>query len=406
MAARYSHSRLEKYFNCPLSYKFRYVDKIKSDVKGIEAFMGSMVHEVLEKIYKDKTMGKENTLEKLLAYYDEVWDKNYDDKIQIVKKEYTADDYRAVGRQALVDYFNRYHPFNDGKTLGLEKMISIDLKGDNRYRLVGYVDRITIKDDGRYEIHDYKTSNSMPTQDKIDNDSQLALYQLAIEQMWPDAKEIDLIWHYLRFDKELVSKRNREDIEKLKTTLIKKIDEVEKSVEEKKFEPIESALCNWCDYQALCPKRKHLVKVEGLPVNELLKEDGVTLVNKYAKAKNELKAYKEEKEAEVAKLEEAIVALAKREGFDVIIGSDHQVKVNFTQKEGWPTKTKDPQQRKALEDLIQKLELFDKVAELSTTKLSLLLEDGILGEKQKAQLMKFSIVEEKPRISLSKLKKE
>jgi ATP-dependent helicase/DNAse subunit B len=29
--------------------------------------------------------------------------------------------------------------------------------------------------------------------------------------------------------------------------------------------PHESALCNWCPYWDLCPVKKHLVKVEGLP---------------------------------------------------------------------------------------------------------------------------------------------
>ena len=34
---------------------------------------------------------------------------------------------------------------------------------------------------------------------------------------------------------------------------------------EREFAPHESALCNWCPYWDLCPVKKHLVKVEGLP---------------------------------------------------------------------------------------------------------------------------------------------
>jgi len=41
-----------------------------------------------------------------------------------------------------------------------------------------------------FEIHDYKTSRSLPTQHKLDNDRQLALYELAIRKKWPDAKNI------------------------------------------------------------------------------------------------------------------------------------------------------------------------------------------------------------------------
>ena len=36
--AVYSHSRLSTFETCPLQYKLRYVDKIKKEEEGIEAF--------------------------------------------------------------------------------------------------------------------------------------------------------------------------------------------------------------------------------------------------------------------------------------------------------------------------------------------------------------------------------
>ncbi|GAI32254.1 unnamed protein product [marine sediment metagenome] len=51
--AYYSHSRLETFQNCPLKCKLNYIDKIKREEEGIEAFLGSRFHEVMEKIYKD-----------------------------------------------------------------------------------------------------------------------------------------------------------------------------------------------------------------------------------------------------------------------------------------------------------------------------------------------------------------
>ncbi|MDP2766040.1 MAG: PD-(D/E)XK nuclease family protein [Candidatus Methanoperedens sp.] len=66
----YSHSRLSAFENCPLQYRLRYVDKIKPDeALTIEAFMGSRVHEALEKLYKDLRLSKTNTLEELLSFY-------------------------------------------------------------------------------------------------------------------------------------------------------------------------------------------------------------------------------------------------------------------------------------------------------------------------------------------------
>jgi len=37
---------------------------------------------------------------------------------------------------------------------------------------------------GEYEIHDYKTANSLPRQEDIDNDRQLALYAIAIKELF------------------------------------------------------------------------------------------------------------------------------------------------------------------------------------------------------------------------------
>ena len=57
MMAIYSHSRLEAFKSCPLKYKFNYIDKIKREEEGIEAFLGSRFHKVMEKIYKDLKQG-------------------------------------------------------------------------------------------------------------------------------------------------------------------------------------------------------------------------------------------------------------------------------------------------------------------------------------------------------------
>lgn len=54
----YSHSRLETFENCKLKFKYKYLDKIIPEIpKGIEAHLGTMVHETLEWLYK-KVMEK------------------------------------------------------------------------------------------------------------------------------------------------------------------------------------------------------------------------------------------------------------------------------------------------------------------------------------------------------------
>ena len=68
----YSHSRLSTFENCPLQFKFQYIDKIKRYEAGIEAFVGLRFHKTMEKLYGELKF-KVNTLKELLDYYEEQW---------------------------------------------------------------------------------------------------------------------------------------------------------------------------------------------------------------------------------------------------------------------------------------------------------------------------------------------
>jgi len=64
----YSHSQLSTYETCPHQYRLAYIEKIKTETEGIEAFMGSRVHDTLEKLYRDLKVTRLNTLEELLSF--------------------------------------------------------------------------------------------------------------------------------------------------------------------------------------------------------------------------------------------------------------------------------------------------------------------------------------------------
>ena len=71
----YSHSRLTTFENCPYKYKLKFIDRVETeDFETVEAFLGSRVHDALEKLYRDLLNGKELSLGDLLEYYEKVWD--------------------------------------------------------------------------------------------------------------------------------------------------------------------------------------------------------------------------------------------------------------------------------------------------------------------------------------------
>ena len=395
----YSHSQLSTYENCPHQYKLAYIEKIEAETEGIEAFMGSRVHDVLEKLYRDLKVAKLNSLEDLLNFYPQNWEKNWNEMIQITRKEYRAEDYQRLGEKCISDYYKRYYPFDQGRTLGLEEYITFPLEEEGNYWIRGYIDRLSLLDHSILKIHDYKTSNRLPTQEDVNSDRQLAFYQIGVQGKWKDIKEIRLIWHYLSFDAEIQSSRTPEQLHQVRKEAIELIHRIEA---DRNFIPKESPLCNWCNYQGLCPKRKHLVAVESLPLNEYLNEEGVTLVNRYIELKEKKRLWDEEIDAELAKIEEALYAYAQREKVEAIFGSDHVAKIKIETKEKYPLKG-DPR-RRTLDEVIKRAGKWMDVSDLNPWMLARVIErsnwDPFLIKKVK----EFSTLEEIRSITTSKLK--
>jgi putative RecB family exonuclease len=395
----YSHSQLSTYETCPQQYKLAYIDKIEVETEGIEAFMGSRVHDTLEKLYRDLKVTKLNTLEELLDFYRQSWEKNWNDMIQIVRKDYSVEDYRRLGEKCITDYYKRYTPFDQGRTLGLEENIYFPLEEEKGYWIRGFIDRLTLVDSSILEIHDYKTSSRLPTQEDINSDRQLAFYQMGVADKWQGIKEVRLIWHYLTFDTEIHSSRTPGQLHQLRQATLELIRRIET---DKQFLPKEGPLCDWCDYQGFCPKRKHLIAVGSLPPNEYLNEEGVVLVNQYVELKERKRLLNEEADAELAKIEEALYAYAQREELEAIYGSDHVAKIKIEMKEKYPLKS-DPN-RKMLDEIIKKAGKWMEVSDLNPWMLARIISRGGWPPSLKNKVKEFSTVEESRSITITKLK--
>jgi len=393
----YSHSQLSMYEQCPLKYKLCYRDRIKRDTEGVEGFLGTMVHETLKKCYDDVRLTKLDSLNDLLSYYNTLWQQNWHDSIVIMKKDLTPEHYQALGKRMLETYYQRYLPFDSDITIGTEMRLNFTLDDENKYRMMGFIDRLSRTGEGGYEIHDYKTSAHLPGQEDADSDRQLALYQIGIQKRWPDIKNVRLIWHYLAFDRELVSSRSDAAISRLVAETIGLIDEMESA---KEFPPRESALCAWCEYPDLCPMRKHGYTVAALPVNEYLNEPGVVLVNRYA----ELKEKASEIADELDKVKEAILDYARGEQVQVIKGSDRKARVRFDKKLKFPGRNE--AERQELDGMIIQAGKWLEVSQLDTASLTRIVENGLWDKELIAEVMKYGRIEETGSIYLSKLKDE
>ncbi len=396
----YSPTQIATFKNCPKRYKFRYIDRIRTDEENIEAFMGKRVHECLEKLYRELINSKKNSLKQILSFYEKRWKKKWHKNIRIVNKEFSKDHYFKTGQRCIEDYYKRYHPFDQQRTIGLELSVKIPLNGgDNPYFMTGIIDRLAYCGNGVYEVHDYKTSSTLPDSARLEQDRQLPLYQLAVEEMWRDVKEVRLIWHFLAFDKELSSSRSPEELTLLKKEVRDTINRIET---EEVFSPIESPLCGWCEYRSMCPVWKHLYKVDNLPPQEAFSDDGVSLVNQYVTKKRELS----ELEAEIEMLKDALKTYVKQEKVEVIFGENYKVRAKANNKWTFPSKTEAPSRRKELEEWLKKIRKWKEVSSLNQTALEGVLKKGLWKEKHLNKLKEYGRLEERVSFYISRIRED
>lgn len=283
MISDYSNTKIDTFKQCRCKYKLQYIDGVKIDrTKSIETFMGSRVHETLEKLYRDKTFCKNDTLDELMEYYDRIWDENYDDSVTVAKKEYTADNYREMGRKCIIDYYRSHEPFEEMKIIGLETDDVLILPNGKKYSI--RIDKLGCRGSDYY-VCDYKTNQKMKTKDEADTDRQLAMYAVWVRKKFPDAAKVHLVWHMLRFDKDVTSERTDEELSKLTDQIVGDIEEIESCTD---WSPNVTVLCDYCEFKKHCPEFRHETIIENTEPEKLTEDEAYAAVNEYAEVEKEL----------------------------------------------------------------------------------------------------------------------
>ncbi len=245
----YSHSKLSTFDQCKYKFKLNYIDRIKTGVQSVEAFMGSLVHDALEKLYRDLQVNRINSKDDLLRYYLRRWDESWKDDILIVKEYGTQDLYKNMGVEFILNYYDQYHPFDQLKIIGVETNEKLDLENGNKYYVK--IDRLAADGEGNYYVIDYKTGGSKKQQIDLDRDRQLAMYSIWVREKYPEAKDVKLVWNFLAFNEELTSNRSEAELRFLKEEVEKKIKEIENC---KEYPTTVTKLCDYCEYRSICPE--------------------------------------------------------------------------------------------------------------------------------------------------------
>jgi putative RecB family exonuclease len=385
--ASYSNSRLNTFKQCRYKFKLEYIDQVEAEIPTtVEAFMGGLVHLALEKLYKDLKFQKLNTLPELIKFFNDTWKKEWTKEILVVKKQYSAENYRKMGEKYITDYYNTYKPFDDMTILGIETKDMIHLPDGSHYHI--RIDKFGCVGD-TYYVCDYKTNMHMKDQAEADEDKQLAMYSIWVKNNFKDAKKIVLKWHMLAFNKEVTSERTEKQLKQLQDETIKLIKEMEKC---KEFPTSVSSLCDYCGYKPICPAFVHAVALEKKTPAEFKKDDGVKLVDAYST----LNQARKETEMKLEEIKEKLIQFAVQKGLEIVYGSNMKTSVKPTLRVVYP------EDKDKIIQLLKKKGLYDEFVSLNYPKLT----SKILSKEIDAAIIKLTKAEKDYRVSLSKKKEE
>ena len=399
----YSHSRLSCYEKCPFQYKLKYVDRVRAPLgTSIEAFVGSMVHDSLEWLYRLARDGRVATRAEVAEKYQELWEEKWRDDIRIIKQELAVEHYRSNGQKWVEQYWDRYQPFDQGITIDLECKVYIDLPGGGK--VMGYIDRLEKAGNNHFVIHDYKTSGRLPTPNETENDRQLALYMLGIQQRYPDLKKIDLVWHFVRFDEDVWSQRTDEQLQEMAGQTTRLIETIEAAVTSGDLPTKTSTLCDWCEFRPVCPEFANLYRVENqqetLAFSTLTASEASALVDELASLRDEKRRVTGAMDERADVIQEKLTAYSTESGNTSIYGAEHYATVSTTTSVDVPKAGSKP--RAELESALKSLGLWDQVDQLSSSKLKKLAASAAWGDDQREAVNKYLERSERSRVNLRK----
>ena len=237
---RLSYSSINTYETCPQKFRFQYEDRLPTSTSPALAF-GDSLHQALHRFH-NRPVPVAPSVEELQEMLESVW----------VREGFSDPSeermYLDHGRQVLAQY-HRENASTYRIPAALEFRFTIDIEG---VQLAGVIDRMDRIPGGGYEIIDYKTNRRLPPQERIDRDLQLSIYAVAAKEVWGIEPE-RLTLYYLLPGQRMSTTRTAVDAEDLR----RRIGTVAERIGAGMFEPRENPLCDWCEFQALCPVFRH-----------------------------------------------------------------------------------------------------------------------------------------------------
>ena len=225
-------SKIKTYLECPLLYKYKYMDGRKEGLVAASS-LGVSIHRALEEYHRNS-----NDPSELLSYYDDCWlGAGYTSAAQqmeyYLKGKKMLEQYaeREYERKTTVDSTEREFIFQEGK-----------------WTLRGKIDRIDKHPDGSWEVIDYKTGDDVDFDAAVTDSLQMGIYAVGARRAW-NMQKGKATFYFTAFDKQISAPFEAFD----EKAILSKFIEVGEKIEAGLFEP-DVSHCKDCAFRNRCDK--------------------------------------------------------------------------------------------------------------------------------------------------------
>lgn len=234
-----SFSSMSTFFQCPLKYRYRYVDKIQGLTETEALKKGRKVHELIAS--RKKTKNKE------ADYALSLIDAETRGRKREFLKSLKTPRLRYRDEKTKINYIESFEE-KFGLTRGLKSVLFDDPRAIYRgvidyYKISFILDRFERPVSVEIEITDWKTGKPKFLKKQINS------YALMLLPMFSQPKIYGRIVNVTE-QKEKKWEITEEILKKTRETLFRELDIIHFA---KKFKGKPSRLCFWCEYKDICP---------------------------------------------------------------------------------------------------------------------------------------------------------
>ena len=183
-----SYSEIRTFQQCPLRWRYQYVDHAKPEHISAALIMGSGVHAGVELHFENLLAATEPpTIDQMMTTFQECWDKETADLPVKYPKGQDAESTAATARRMFEEFITSPMATPTGVIIGIEESFKVKL-ADELPHLAGRVDMITHEPESNtLTITDFKTARSVWSQEHADEQAeQLILYAKGCEPIAAD----------------------------------------------------------------------------------------------------------------------------------------------------------------------------------------------------------------------------